>query len=373
MTAQNPAIPGEILVMYGIGLGPTKTVVPTGAAPTGLVETATLPTVTVAGQQAQVIVSALAPNSVGLFQINFTLPVNIAEGTHPVFLEIGGKRSNSVTLPVGKPLPLVSRVVNGASFGSQGFAVPGSFLTVNGMNITPQENLAAFPATTVDGLTVTINNVAAPLFHVIPSANQITLLVPTELPETGNLNLQVRTTAGASPNFALTMLAADPAIFRVSVPSTPPKTYAAALLANTRWLPLPESSARLLQLPINCQADGISPLSFCAQPARRGDILQIFSTGLGKATPGGDPAGMPLITGSLAPADANPLYLTILKPVASVGDVAASVLFSGIAPGFAGLYQVNIQVPEGAPAGDEVPMKITMPNGRSDTLPIAVR
>ena len=39
-------------------------------------------------------------------------------------------------------------------------------------------------------------------------------------------------------------------------------------------------------------------------------------------------------------------------PTATVGGVAAFVGFAGLAPGFIGLYQVNVQVPQGVAAGD---------------------
>jgi uncharacterized protein (TIGR03437 family) len=42
----------------------------------------------------------------------------------------------------------------------------------------------------------------------------------------------------------------------------------------------------------------------------------------------------------------------------TVGGVAAEVLFSGLAPQNAGLYQINIRVPAGAPAGNDVPVAI---------------
>jgi len=37
----------------------------------------------------------------------------------------------------------------------------------------------------------------------------------------------------------------------------------------------------------------------------------------------------------------------------TVGGQAATVLFAGLAPGFVGLYQLNIQAPEGLGAGDQ--------------------
>ena len=39
----------------------------------------------------------------------------------------------------------------------------------------------------------------------------------------------------------------------------------------------------------------------------------------------------------------------------------------------AGLYQVNIRIPESAPAGDEVPLRLSVPNGRNDSVLIAIR
>ena len=45
----------------------------------------------------------------------------------------------------------------------------------------------------------------------------------------------------------------------------------------------------------------------------------------------------------------------------------------GLGPTFAGLYQINIIVPAGVPVGDSVIMVLSMPNGLSHQLPIAIR
>jgi uncharacterized protein (TIGR03437 family) len=51
-------------------------------------------------------------------------------------------------------------------------------------------------------------------------------------------------------------------------------------------------------------------------------------------------------------ASAAPLSLTTIPPVVSFGGIAASeVFFAGLAPGFVGLYQVNVRVPLDAPSG----------------------
>jgi len=93
---------------------------------------------------------------------------------------------------------------------------------------------------------------------------------------------------------------------------------------------------------------------------------------LGKATPEGDPNALALATGTVAPAGANPLYMTVQQPIVTIGGAPAQVQFSGIAPGFAGLYQVNVQIPAGIQTGDDVPITIAMPGSTVDKATIAV-
>jgi len=51
----------------------------------------------------------------------------------------------------------------------------------------------------------------------------------------------------------------------------------------------------------------------------------------------------------------------------------AQVSSSGLAPGAVGLYQVNVQVPLGAPAGDAVPVILSIGGIASNTVTIAVQ
>ena len=64
---------------------------------------------------------------------------------------------------------------------------------------------------------------------------------------------------------------------------------------------------------------------------------------------------------------------TTTAPTMTIGSVPATVSFSGLAPGFVGLYQVNVQVPENAPAGDAVPVVLTIGGISSNTVTIAVQ
>jgi uncharacterized protein (TIGR03437 family) len=124
-------------------------------------------------------------------------------------------------------------------------------------------------------------------------------------------------------------------------------------------------------LPQNCSALG--PGGLCGQPVHAGDYLQIYATGLGKATQNGDPKGLGLVTGTIAPLSGNPLFLTIATPTVTVGGLPAAVLFSGLAPGFTGLYQVDVQIPAGVAAGNDVPLVVSMPGSVADTATIAIQ
>jgi uncharacterized protein (TIGR03437 family) len=57
----------------------------------------------------------------------------------------------------------------------------------------------------------------------------------------------------------------------------------------------------------------------------------------------------------------------------TIGGVPARVTFSGLAPGFVGLYQVNVQVPPGAPAGDAITAQLEIGGVTSNAVTIAIR
>jgi minor extracellular serine protease Vpr len=79
-------------------------------------------------------------------------------------------------------------------------------------------------------------------------------------------------------------------------------------------------------------------------PARRGQTIQLFANGLGPVT--NQPA-----TGD--PASGTSLAQTKSPATVTIGGQQATVSFSGLAPGFAGLYQINATVPAGLSAGNQ--------------------
>jgi len=60
-------------------------------------------------------------------------------------------------------------------------------------------------------------------------------------------------------------------------------------------------------------------------------------------------------------------------PTVTIGGVSANVSFSGLAPGYVGLYQVNAQVPAGLAANNAAPVAISMEGAVSNTVTIAVQ
>ena len=79
-------------------------------------------------------------------------------------------------------------------------------------------------------------------------------------------------------------------------------------------------------------------------PAVRGQGITLYCNGLGPVTPQ-PPSGQP--------ASLTQLSSTTTTPVVNIGGQQAQVLFSGLSPGFVGLYQVNVVVPSGISAGNQ--------------------
>jgi uncharacterized protein (TIGR03437 family) len=102
------------------------------------------------------------------------------------------------------------------------------------------------------------------------------------------------------------------------------------------------------------------------KPAARGSVIQIFATGAGETTPA-------LAAGEAAPVSGNPLVLTKVQPTVTIGGKNAKVQFSGMAPGFVGLWQVNAEIPADVTPGMALPLVITAAGAQSNTVTIAVQ
>jgi uncharacterized protein (TIGR03437 family) len=369
VSANTPAIPTQNITLWATGLGPTNPPVPSGTPDTGA-PTTTKPTVTVGGEPAKVNTSGLSGSLFGYYEVNFSVPGDLPIGNAPVVLSIGGRTSNVVMLPVGKPTPLLLNAVNGASFSATNVVAPGELLVINGGNMGDHDMLNVFPATSQENISVRIGNIPAPLQNLVPSTSRLYVIVPAEIPQTGNGTITVTNAAGVG-SLAVRQAAAAPGVFRIQDPSKPTRLNAFALFQNTNWRVMPASMATALGWPNTCK-DTAAPTDLCGQPAAHGDNIQVFVTGLGTVTPNGDPAGTPLATGQVAPADGSVQYMTLLQPVVAVGGVAAPPQFSGMAPGLAGVYQIQFQIPQSSPNGDDVAVVVSVPGFGSDAATISI-
>jgi len=68
----------------------------------------------------------------------------------------------------------------------------------------------------------------------------------------------------------------------------------------------------------------------------------------------------------------NPLSSTTTPATVTIGGAPAQVLFSGLAPGYVGLYVITLKVLVGSPVGDAVPVVVTIGGVQSNTVTIAV-
>ena len=98
------------------------------------------------------------------------------------------------------------------------------------------------------------------------------------------------------------------------------------------------------------------------QPAAAASAVAVYATGLGAVNP-------PVAIGAQAPtASLSKVTATV---TATIGGQPATVLFAGLAPGYAGLYQVNLVVPQIAPG--DYPVQISAGDATSNTATISIR
>jgi uncharacterized protein (TIGR03437 family) len=197
--------------------------------------------------------------------------------------------------------PVVSSVVNYSSL--QDSLSPGADAIIFGTNLAP---------TGVQDLSITLAGV--PCGILISSDSQIDVELPVNA-ATGPSNLVVSYTGAASTPFPVTLNAYAPAL----------------------------STASGTGSGIGAFTDGANVVS-ASSPAHVGDTITAYGVGLGATNP-------VVATGVLSPS--NPLAVTLAQPTVTVGGIAATVTFSGLAPGYIGLYQVNFTVPLNAPIGDQ--------------------
>jgi uncharacterized protein (TIGR03437 family) len=94
------AKPGDVIVLWATGFGPTNPAAPTGVAVPSdkAYATSSMPSITIDNMSATVYGAALAPGSVGLYQIAIQVPLSLADGDWPIQALIGGVLSPAGTI-----------------------------------------------------------------------------------------------------------------------------------------------------------------------------------------------------------------------------------------------------------------------------------
>jgi len=220
------------------------------------------------------------------------------------------------------PYYTAQSIANSAA-GVSGLYAPNTFLTIYGTNLA--YTTASLTASDISGgllptvlpgtgLQVLINNIPANIYYVSPT--QVNLLIPTSLvPGPATIRLVVDGLAG--PAIAISLEDAAPGFF--------------------------QSDATTV---LGVHLDGSTITT--ASPAKAGEIVVLFATGLGPTNPAAIPNQIPQAAASITPMSS----FSLLINGAAVNP--QQILYAGVVPTFAGLFQINVQLPGNTPANPQL-------------------
>jgi trimeric autotransporter adhesin len=240
------------------------------------------------------------------------------------FAERGNQRVRKL-----EPIAPAKGVVHSASF-LEGPIAAGQIISIFAADLGPAAGAGAILGpdgvllTTIGGVQVTFNGTPGPIFFT--NSSQVNVQVPYEVAGAGIADIRITVNGVLRTTLATPVAAAVPAIYSLS-----------------------GGKGQIVALNQNGSLNG------AAAPAKAGEVIVFFASGDGQTNPGsrtGVPAAAPL------PVPALPVAVTI-------GGQTARVLYGGPAPGFAGLMQLNVLVPEGAAPGGGVPIVLTVGNAKS--------
>jgi len=229
--------------------------------------------------------------------------------------------------------PKLKAVVNAADFTQS--VAPGGLISLFGTNLSPTNmatNEVPLPTALGDSC-LTLNGAPIPMLFV--SSGQVNAQLPFDVE--GNGVMVLHTPGGVSDNF------------NVSVQSTAPSVFRSGAAG-------PQSGIPTVVRASNNQLVTLS------NPVHAGDELVIYATGLGQVAPN-------VKAGN--PGPSKPLALTMVKPTVTLGSATLPVHYSGLAPGFVGVYQINVGVPIHPETGFGLPLTISQ-GGAKTTMQVRV-
>jgi uncharacterized protein (TIGR03437 family) len=211
------------------------------------------------------------------------------------------------------PYYTASSIANSAA-GVTGLYAPNTFVTIYGQNLA--YTTAALSVSDVSGgmlptvlggtgVHVLINNIPANIYYVSPT--QVNLLIPTSL-IAGPAMLQLVVDALAGPAIPIMLQTAAPSFFQ-------------------------SDATTVLGVHLN----GTTITS--ASPAKAGEVVVLFASGLGPTNPAAIPDQIPQTAASITPMSNFSMLIN------GVAVNPQQILYAGVVPTFAGLFQINVQLP----------------------------
>ena len=242
-------------------------------------------------------------------------------------------------------------VVDNAAFAAGMPVASGSIAAVFGSNLAAAPTYASsIPLpTTLGGVQILVNGTPAPLFYI--DANQADIQVPFGL-TAGTMFLQVVSNGLPENIVSAPVDSIAPRLFPLQALPAAPDGSPHGIVIN--------ASDGTLALPSN--------LGVPAHPAHPGDVITIYALGLGPVSP-------PVSNGASAPASEPLARITNRIQVnfggTSITAVSATPAYAGLAPNYAGLYQINVTIPADVPTGN-VPIMLSMTNHTSNVIEMAI-
>jgi len=249
-----------------------------------------------------------------------------------------GQRDRTVRLTAGANVPIIRQLslVNSASQKGDTPVAPGTLVTIYGSNLANSSKNSGIPLPLeVDGTQVLLSGQPLPILNSSP--NQINMQIPYDTAVNTSHQIVVRRGNSLSVPVSFNVASAQPGIFTRNSTGT-----GQGVVMGPDQITMADS----------------------AKPAQRGQAIVIYCTGPGAVTPS-------VVLGAAAPS--SPLAATVNPVEVVVGEKKAQVLFSGLTPGFSGLYQINAVLAADTPTGEAVPLTISTSGQTSSIVTIAVR
>jgi uncharacterized protein (TIGR03437 family) len=279
-------------------------------------------------------------------------PTGLTPDTYTGTVTIASNADNSsvvipvqlVVLTAGPPLAFAGGVVNNGTFGAGEPLAQGDIVAVFGSQFTygdPQGASQLPLGTTMNGVQVLVNGTAAPIYYISPG--QINFEIPIDASTANGGGGTVQIVRNSQPGN----------LVYVDINARVPRFI---LYGGGPYGIMTTPAGALTGIP--------------GSPVKVGDTVVIYALGLGPTSP-------PVASGTASPT----------SPLAKVPGTAqvcfgvetpfspapcATPLFTGLSPGFVGLYQVDVTIPAGIPSGSAPMTLLLVDNVESTPVQLAV-